>query len=150
MMRNLHCLITALAYCSLTFGSNDRGDDGAAVKTVTTNYGEPLILNFGYSSPTIGVSYDMTLDRKEISVDNYTRIFKQLDKIINYVLLKSTSMILENSYCLIVIKDGVDFENKLFSLVSIMFITVWYQRCMMVTGDASICNAAYLLQNRPE
>ena len=109
MMRNLHCLITALAYCSLTFGSNDRGDDGAAVKTVTANDGEPLILTFGYSSPTItGVSYDMTLDGKEISVDN-TRTFKQLDKLYFTEVYEHDS----GEYCLTVTKDGIDFENKI-------------------------------------
>ena len=104
MMRNLHCLITALAYCSLTCA---RGDDGA-VRTVRADPGEPLILNFGYSSPTIGASYDMTLDGKEIVVDN-TRTFKQLDKLYFTEVYEHDS----GEYRLTVTKDGVGFENKI-------------------------------------
>ena len=68
------------------------------------------MLNFGYSSPTIGASYDMTLDGKEIVVDNM-RTFKQFDKLYFTDVHEHDS----GEYRLTVTKgkDGVDFENKI-------------------------------------
>ena len=73
MMQMFTYLTIALTYCG--FGSTS---DPAVI--VTVNAGEPFILNFGYSGPTVGISHDLTKDGKNVAVDN-TRTFKQLDKL---------------------------------------------------------------------
>ena len=106
MISGLYCLVIALAYYSLTFGSDDQGDD--VVKAVKVSAGEPLILNFDYSGPTSGVSYDLTVDGKRVAVDNM-RTFKQLGKLYYTEVHEHDS----GEYRFTVIGDGTNFEKKI-------------------------------------
>ena len=95
-MQILCSLIIALAY----FGC------GSTNEKVEVDAGEPFILNFGYSGPTVGISHDLTKDGKKVAVDN-TRTFKQLDKLYFAEIYELDS----GEYHLTVTGNGADFEK---------------------------------------
>ena len=97
-MQTLCSLIIALGCFS--FGSTS--------ETVEVDAGEPFILNFGYSGPTIGISHDLTKDGEKVDVDN-TRTFKQLDRLYFTEIDELDS----GEYHLIVTGNGADFEKTI-------------------------------------
>ena len=98
MMQIFTCLIIALG----CFGF------GSTSETVEVDAGEPFILNFGYSGPTIGISHDITKDGEKVAVDN-TRTFKQLDKLYFTEIDELDS----GEYHFIVTGNGADIEKTI-------------------------------------
>ena len=99
-MNIFRCLIIALAYCNI-------GSTSEQAETVAVNSGEPFILNFGYSGPTVGISHDLTKDGIKVTVDN-TRTFKQLGKL----YFTETNELDSGEYHLAVNGNGVDFRKN--------------------------------------
>ena len=103
MMQIFPCLIIAFAYC--TFGSSTKSDPA---ETVTVTAGDPFILNFGYSGPTVGISHGLTKDGKKVTVDN-TRTFMQLDKLYFTEIHDPDS----GEYHFTATGNGADFEKTI-------------------------------------
>ena len=118
-MEILPSLIIALAY--FNFGSTN--------ETVKVNTGEPYILNFGYTGPTLGISHDLTKDGEKVAVDN-TRTFMQLDKLYFTEIDEFDS----GKYHLAVTGNGADFEKTIvisgeYNLISSMLELANWLRC---------------------
>ena len=77
IMKLLICSLIIVA--SLLSTVNAEVEDGP-VETVNVNEGDPFILNFGYSGPTLDVSADLTKDGVPFDADNI-RTFKQLGRL---------------------------------------------------------------------
>ena len=100
MMQILCSLVIALACFSI-------GSASDPVETVTADVGEPFILNFGYTGPTLGVTHKLTKDGEEVVVDN-TRTFRQLSQLYFTEIYEQDS----GKYLLSVTgKEAGDFEK---------------------------------------
>lgn len=100
MMQTLFSLVVALACFSSS--SSD------PIETVQVNAGEPFILNFGYSGPTLGVSHELTRDGEKVVVDD-TRTFRQLDRLYFSEIYEDDS----GKYRLIVTGDGTYYKKTI-------------------------------------
>ena len=96
--------------CSLLVGLACFGY-GTASETVEVDAGEPFILNFDYSGPTVGIRKDLTKDGEKVMVDN-TRIFQQHDKLYFTEVEEHDS----GEYRLTITGNGIDSVEKIIVL----------------------------------
>ena len=94
-------LVVALAYFSI-------GSTSDPVETVEAHVGEPFILNFGYTGPTLGAFHQLTKDGEKVAVDN-TRTFKQLSQLYFTEIYEQDF----GKYHLSITGNGADFEKTI-------------------------------------
>lgn len=94
------CSLVAALTCFSFVSTSDTAE------TVKVYAGEPFILNFGYTGPTLGVSHELTKDGEKVAVDNI-RTFKQL----GIMYFTETYELDSGSYHFTVTGNGADFEK---------------------------------------
>ena len=100
-MQLLHCsLILVASLLSIV--------NAEPVETVNANAGDPFILSFDYSGPTLDVSAGLTKDGVAFDADNI-RIFKQLGRLLFSEVLEHDA----GKYHLSINGNGIHFTKTI-------------------------------------